>query len=72
MNPIEAALVALGLLAAGALLGGAAEYRWMRPWKKLANDQAAILHTDDRTPRHPFRSAGPDDFDARNQVGRRS
>lgn len=56
----------------GMVLGAAAEWKLLRPWVKLALRQSEVLHTDDHTPRHPFRVAGPDDLDARNRVGRTS
>jgi hypothetical protein len=68
----ETAIYIAAALLIGFILGFTVEWRLIKPWVKLALDQSAELHTDDRTPRHPFRGAGPDDFEARNQVGRRS
>lgn len=55
----------------GLVLGLAAEWPALRDWRRLALDQSAELHTDDRTPRHPYTQAGPDDVEARNRIGGR-
>jgi hypothetical protein len=61
----------VGVLAVGFVLGLVAEWPALRDWRNLARAQSVVLHTDDKTPRHPFTAAGPDDFEARNQVGGR-
>lgn len=58
------------LLAVGFVLGLAAEWPALREWRRLALRQSEVLHTDDRTPRRPFR-AGPDDLAERTRRHRR-
>ncbi|MEU6858860.1 hypothetical protein AB0B28_08310 [Glycomyces sp. NPDC046736] len=43
----------------------------LRDLRAAVQRQAGELHTDDRTPRHPFTAAGPDDVEARNRIGGR-
>jgi hypothetical protein len=67
-------LIAVGALVVGFALGLAAEWPALRDWRQLARDQAEVLHTDERTPRHAPRAwfmAGPDDLEARNRIGGR-
>jgi hypothetical protein len=71
VNPIHVALAVIVILAIGFGLGLLAELPFLREWKRTALEQAAVLHTDDRTPRHPFTAAGPDDLEARNRIGGR-
>jgi hypothetical protein len=59
--------------AVGVVLGVAAEWRLLKGWVDTALLQAAVLHVDERTPRHAPRQpfmAGPDDADARARIGR--
>jgi hypothetical protein len=68
-------LACAAALLIGFVLGVAAEWRLIKPWVQTALRQSEVLHVDERTPRHAPRQrfmAGPDDLDARNQVGRRS
>lgn len=67
MSIVIACLVSIVV---GGLLGLAAEWPALREWRRLALRQSAVLHTDDRTPRRPFR-AGPDDLAERTRRYRR-
>lgn len=67
-------LIVVAAFILGIVLGVAGEWRLLKSWVQLAMNQSAVLHTDERTPRHAPRGrfmAGPDDFEARNKVGRR-
>jgi hypothetical protein len=67
-------LIGAAAFVVGLVLGVAGEWRLLKSWVQLALDQSAVLHTDERTPRHAPRGrfmAGPDDFEARNRIGGR-
>lgn len=72
MNALEFLAVAAAFLAAGFGLGVLADWTVLQELRETVRRQAGALHTDDRTPRHPFTAAGPDDYEARSRVGRRS
>jgi hypothetical protein len=52
-------LIGAGAFIVGLVLGVAGEWRLLKSWVQLALDQSAVLHTDEKTPRHAPRAARP-------------